>query len=85
MHNLILSRHGGIVRILSNKHFWLVPVPAEYCLAQEADAIPETAANQEHENHQTEAHPSYQPLDEVRAIVIVINDVIDGAVGVMVS
>lgn len=66
--------------MISCEHSWLVPVFAANCTTQETNAIPQTSAEQEQEDQNAQSHPCQETFQDIRAVIVIINDVVDGAV-----
>jgi hypothetical protein len=69
---------------LSHKHRRFITFPTEKGLTEKADAVPKAATDEKDEDHKSESHPSYDPLDEISAVVIVVCFTIDRAIGIVI-
>lgn len=52
------------------------------CLAQETNAVPQAAAEEKETNQESEAHPSDKTLDEIGAVIVEVNDIVNRAIDV---
>lgn len=77
--------NGRIIRILLAEHPRLVTIiitakPS----AQEADTEPQASTKQENEDQHAHTQPCQESFEEVLTDIVVVNDIIDGAVQIMI-
>lgn len=53
--------------------------------AQEADTEPQASTKQENEDQHAHAQPCQESFEEVLTDIVVVNDIIDGAVQIMIG